>query len=55
MTPATQHARVTLRLGRRGRVTAEVGMTAGGLLAIGGMVSAILLSTAILVRAARRG
>ncbi|MEH3106896.1 MAG: hypothetical protein PGN09_06295 [Sphingomonas fennica] len=55
MTPATQHARIALRLGRRGRATAEVGVTAGGLLAIGGMVAAILLSTAVLVRAARRG
>jgi hypothetical protein len=48
-----QHARLAITFSKRASVTAEVSVTSGGLLAIGGLVSAILLSTAVLVRSAR--
>lgn len=47
-------ARARLKLGKA-RWTAEVRVTSGGLLAIGGLVSSILLSTAILVAVATTG
>ncbi|WP_375285965.1 hypothetical protein [Sphingomonas sp.] len=50
---APQRARAGIRLGPL-EMRADAELTAGGLLAIGGMVSAILLSTAVLVRAAVR-
>ncbi len=51
--PAPQRARVALRIGRGFDAQAEAAMTPGGLLAIGGLVAMILLSTAVVVRAAR--
>lgn len=47
-----QRATVTLRLGKRRGLQASVEVTPAGILAIGGLVSAILLSTAVLVRSA---
>ena len=48
-----QHAALTLRAGRKLRVKAEVRVTPAGLLSIGALVSAILLSSAAIVVAAR--
>ncbi len=50
-----QHARLAIRIGKRARLTADVAVTDRGLLAIGALVSAILLSTAVVVHAARTG
>lgn len=50
----SQHAHLALRFGERVSLTADVNVTSAGLLAIGGLVSAILLSTAVVVRSARR-
>jgi hypothetical protein len=47
-----QRARLVARFGRRARLAASVDVTSRGLVAIGALVSAILLSTAVLVRAA---
>ncbi|WP_188658502.1 hypothetical protein [Sphingomonas metalli] len=47
-----QSARVAIRFGRRARLRAEVSVTPVGLLAIGGMVAAILLSVPPIIRAA---
>jgi hypothetical protein len=47
-----QHATVFVQLGKRHRLRASVEVTPAGLLAIGGLVSSILLSTAVLVRSA---
>ncbi len=49
-----QTGRVDWRLGRAMRVSVRVQITPAGLLAIGAMVSAMLLSSAEIVRAARR-
>ncbi len=49
-----QRARIDLRLGRA-RAAARVRVTPAGLVAIGALVAAILLSTAVVVRAARAG
>lgn len=49
-----QHAALALRIGKRTRVRAEVTVTPLGLLSIGALVSSILLSAAVIVRAARR-
>ncbi|MCT8001540.1 hypothetical protein NZL82_06565 [Sphingomonas sanguinis] len=53
---ATTSQKAVLRLaaGRRLRLRAKVEVTSSGLLAIGGLVSSILLSTAILVGVATR-
>jgi hypothetical protein len=48
-----QRAAVNLRLGRGVRLRARAEMTPAGLLAIGGLVAAILVSTARIVEAAR--
>ncbi|WP_156357896.1 hypothetical protein [Sphingomonas sp. Leaf62] len=48
------HAALTLRAGRKLRLKAEVSVTPVGLLSIGALVSAILLSSAAIVVAARR-
>ena len=48
-----QTARVDFRLGSHVALKAEVHVTPAGLLAIGGLVAAILLSVAPLVTAAR--
>ena len=49
-----QHGRAILKLGERASADAEVSVTTSGLLAIGILVSGILLSTAVLVRVAKR-
>ncbi|MDP5279083.1 hypothetical protein Q9Q95_09120 [Sphingomonas sp. DG1-23] len=51
---APQRAAARLRLGDRFSAVAEVEVTPAGLLAIGGMVGAILLGSAAVIRAARR-
>ena len=51
---APQHARLKLAIGKHTRLTAHVAVTPNGLLAIGALVSAILLSTAAIVHTARR-
>jgi hypothetical protein len=48
-----QHAQIALRIGERSSLTMEVKVTSTGVLAIGALVSAILLSSAVIVRAAR--
>jgi hypothetical protein len=49
-----QRARLTIKAGRRARLTLDVTMTRGGIVAVGGLVAAILLSTAVLVGVAGR-
>jgi anti-sigma-K factor RskA len=49
-----QRARATMRIGRHTRFAARVEVTSTGLLAIGALVSSILLSTAVLVRVSVR-
>ncbi len=49
---ARQTADLEVRLGKRAGFALRVSVTPGGLLAIGGLVSAILLSTAAIVRTA---
>ena len=48
-----QHAALALRIGKRMQMRAEVAVTPLGLLSIGALVSSILLSSAVIVRAAR--
>ena len=48
-----QRAVIRLRAGRHVQLRAAVTTTPAGLLAIGGLVAGILLSTAVLVRAAK--
>ena len=48
-----QHAALALRIGKHMRMRAEVAVTPLGLLSIGALVSSILLSSAVIVRAAR--
>ncbi len=50
----SQSAAVQIEFGAHGRLAARVEVTPAGLLAIGGMVSMILLASAEIVRAARR-
>jgi len=52
--PDIQQAHLSLTIGKRMRLAVDVRVTPRGLLAIGSLVSAILLSTAVLVHAARR-
>jgi len=52
--PDMQQARFTMSIGGRASMTAEVSVTPAGLLAIGALVSGILLSSAVIVRAAKR-
>jgi hypothetical protein len=52
VTNGRQRATVFVQLGKRRRLGASVEVTPAGLLAIGGLVSSILLSTAVLVRSA---
>lgn len=52
--PARHHARVALRVGRRVRMSAEIGITSAGIVSVAALVSSILLSTAVIVGAARR-
>ena len=54
LAPAPHRASGTLSIGRRAELKIEVEISSGGLLAIGGLVSAILLSTAVLVGVATR-
>jgi len=53
-TQDVQHAQLGLRIGDRTTLSMEVTVTSTGLLAIGALVSGILLSSAVIVRAARR-
>jgi hypothetical protein len=46
-------ASIKLKIGRRSALRADVTISSSGLLAIGGLVSSILLSTAVIVRAAK--
>jgi hypothetical protein len=50
-----QRASLTLRIGKRVKSRSEIDVSSGGLLSIGGLVSMILLSTAMIVRAAGGG
>ena len=50
-----QGARASMRIGPNMRMGANVHVTTGGILAIGLLVSGILLSTAVLVGASARG
>ncbi len=53
--PAGVHrAAVALTIGKATRFSAEVAISSVGLLAVGGLVASILLSTAVLVGVARR-
>lgn len=49
-----QQARLSLTIADHAELSVAIGVTPHGLLAIGGLVSAILLSTAVLVHTARR-
>lgn len=51
---AMNSATLRARLGRKALVRAKIQVTPVGLLAIGGLVSSILLSTAVLVGVATR-
>lgn len=51
---AHHSASVTLALGRNAGLSATVKVTSGGLLSIAGLVSTVLLSTAVLVHVAVR-
>jgi hypothetical protein len=56
--PATadrQRARASLMITRNAGMTAEAEWTATGMLSIAALVSSILLSTAVIVRVARKG
>ncbi|MDQ1232174.1 hypothetical protein [Sphingomonas sp. SORGH_AS_0879] len=52
--PNHQSATLRAKIGRKVVLRAKVRVTSGGLLAIGGLVSSILLSTAVLVGVATR-
>ncbi|WP_242146160.1 hypothetical protein [Sphingomonas sp. BAUL-RG-20F-R05-02] len=52
--PAHHRANVSLALGRHAGLSATVKVTSGGLLSIAGLVSTVLLSTAVLVHVAVR-
>ncbi|WP_267434061.1 hypothetical protein [Sphingomonas sp. GM_Shp_1] len=52
--PSHQSATLRAGIGRKVVLRAKVRVTPGGLLAIGGLVSSILLSTAVLVGVATR-
>ena len=49
--PAVHRARASFRIGQRAKMVASVRITSGGILSVGALVSGILLSTAVLVRA----
>lgn|GEM_PF-4373609 len=53
-TPAIHRARASFRIGQRAKMVASVKITSGGILSVGALVSGILLSTAVLVRASVR-
>ncbi|MFD1950022.1 hypothetical protein ACFSGX_04455 [Sphingomonas arantia] len=50
--PDRQRAKLQLRAGKRVSLTMRVNVSSRGLLSVGVLVSSILLSTAVLVRAA---
>ncbi len=52
--PVHHRAKATIRIGRHTRLAARVNVTSPGLLAIGALVSSVLLSTAVLVRVSIR-
>jgi hypothetical protein len=49
----TQYAKLAISFGQRANLTAEIAVTTSGLLAIGILVSGILLSAATIVRVAK--
>jgi hypothetical protein len=53
-TTSIHRAKVMIRFGRGAGITTSVKITSGGILSVGALVSGILLSTAVLVRAAAR-
>ncbi len=53
-TADAQHAKFAIEFGNRASVVGEVRITSAGILAIGALMSSILLSTAVIVRAARQ-
>jgi hypothetical protein len=52
--PGVQHAGFELQIGGKTRLRGDVSVTSAGLLSIGALVSSILLSTAVIVRVARK-
>jgi len=52
--PVRQSAELSLRLGKHAGLDMRVRLTSRGILAIGGLVSSILLSTAVLVAVSLR-
>ena len=50
----SQRASVTLRFRSKAKLSFRVAVTSGGIVAVGVLVSGILLSTAVLVRVAKR-
>jgi hypothetical protein len=48
-------ARLKLKVGRRSALRLDLAISSSGLLAIGGLVSSILLATAVVVQVATRG
>jgi hypothetical protein len=51
--PDRHRAKLRLRAGKRVSLALQIDVSSGGLLSIGALVSSILLSTAIVVRAAK--
>jgi hypothetical protein len=52
--PTVHRAEASIAFGRRAGMSASVEITSGGILAIAALVSGILLSSAVIVRSARR-
>lgn len=52
--PVYHRGKIALRIGRRTKLSVSVTVTSQGLLAIGALVSSILLSTAVIVGVATR-
>jgi len=53
--PDTQHARFLLRFGKRAGIGASVEVTSSGIRSVALLVTGILLSTAVIVGAAKKG
>ena len=52
--PAVHRAEASVTFGKRAGMRASVEVTSGGILAVAALVSGILLSSAVIVRSARR-
>lgn len=52
--PVYQRAGIKLKVGKHGRLAVSAKLTSGGLMAVGGLVAAIVRSSAVLVRTAVR-